>query len=230
MDINIKLPTRMVIIGATHTGKTKLITDMILRTDFGRLKQLEIYYYNPIELALNQPLLKMLEGKGIKIIYKTLDSKTPVPPNPENIIKRLIIFDDLDDVRGLPKWVVERFTAASHHLSESVICISHKLKIGAVCIRTSAEWIVLTYATDVDLSQTCKDIGVDYHEVKKILNDPKGLVEVSKNNFKSFNRVVINMGPNIDKDGKPLPKFYKLNSFAKHKTFTPIVINNNDKE
>ena len=70
MDIDIKLPTRMVIIGPTHTGKTKLITDMILRTDFGRLKQIEIYYYNPIELALNQPLLKLLEKKGIKIFYK----------------------------------------------------------------------------------------------------------------------------------------------------------------
>ena len=42
MDISIKLPTRIIVIGATHTGKTKLITDMILRTDFGRLKQLEI--------------------------------------------------------------------------------------------------------------------------------------------------------------------------------------------
>ena len=228
MDIDMKLPTRMVIIGATHTGKTKLITDMILRTDFGRLKQIEIYYYNPIELALNQPLLKMLEKKGIKIHYKILDSKTPIPPNPERFVKRLIIFDDLDDVRGLPKWVVERFTAASHHLSESVICISHKLKIGAVCIRTSAEWIILTYASDVDLSQTCKDIGVDYQTVKKILNDPKGLVEVSGNNYKSFNHVVINMGPNVDKHGVSLPQFYKLNSFSKHKTFTPIILSSDN--
>ena len=118
--------------------------------------------------------------------------------------------------------MVERFTAASHHLSESVICISHKLKIGAVSIRTSAEWIILTYATDVDLSQTCRDIGVDYQTVKSILNDPKGLVEVSGNNYKSFNHVVINMGPNVNKEGKPLPKFCKLNSFSKHKTFTRI--------
>ena len=225
MDIDIKLPTRMIIIGATHTGKTKLITDMILRTDFGRLKQLEIYYYNPIELALKQPLLKMLENKGIKNFYKVLDAKTPTPPVPEKFVKRLIIFDDLDDVRGLPKWVVERFTAASHHLSESVICISHKLKIGAVCIRTSAEWIILTYASDVDLSQTCRDIGVDYNIVKKILNDPNGLVEVSSNNYKSFNHLVINMGPNVDKNGEPLPKFYRVNSFSKQKTFTPIKIN-----
>ena len=222
MDINIKLPTRMIIIGATHTGKTKLITDMILRTDFGRLKQLEILYYNPIELALKQPLLKMLESKGVKVLYYILSSSTNRPPPSAKFIKRLIIFDDLDDVRGLPRWVCERFTAASHHLSESVICISHKLKIGAVCIRTSAEWIVLTYATDVDLAQTCKDIGVDYQTVRKILNDPKGLVEVSHNNFKSYNHVVINMGPNVDKDGNPLPKFYKLNSFSKEKTFTPI--------
>ena len=222
MDINIKLPTRMIIIGATHTGKTKLITDMILRTDFGRLKQLEILYYNPIELALKQPLLKMLESKGVKVLYHILSSSTKSPPPPAKFIKRLIIFDDLDDVRGLPRWVCERFTAASHHLSESVICISHKLKIGAVCIRTSAEWIILTYATDVDLAQTCKDIGVDYQTVRKILNDPKGLVEVSHNNFKSYNHVVINMGPNVDKDGNPLPKFYKLNYFSKEKTFTPI--------
>ena len=224
MDIDIKLPTRMIIIGATHTGKTKLITDMILRTDFGRLKQLEILYYNPIELALNQPLLKMLESKGIQVKYNILDSGTKAPSPPARFVKRLIIFDDLDDVRGLPKWVTERFTAASHHLSESVICISHKLKIGAVCIRTSAEWVVLTYASDVDLSQTCKDLGVDYHMVRKLLNDPNGLVEVSSNNFKSYNHVVINMGPNVDRDGKPLPKFYKLNSYAKQKTFTPIKI------
>ena len=227
MDINIKLPTRMVIIGATHTGKTKLITDMILRTDFGRLKQLEILYYNPIELALKQPLLKMLEGKGINVKYATLESTTKRPLPPQQFIKRLIIFDDLDDVKGLPRWVTERFTAASHHLSESVICISHKLKIGAVCIRTSAEWIILTYASDVDLAQTCKDIGVDYSTVRKILNDPKGLVEVSSNNFKSYNHVVINMGPNVDKEGKDLPKFYKLNSFSKQKTFTPIKKINN---
>ena len=222
MDISIKLPTRILIIGATHTGKTKLITDMILRTDFGRLKQLEIYYYNPIQLALHQPLLKMLEDKGVRVIYNILSSTTRSPPPPAKFIKRLIIFDDLDDVRGIPRWVCERFTAASHHLSESVICISHKLKIGAVCIRTSAEWIILTYATDVDLAQTCKDLGVDYKTVKKILTDPKGLVEVSPLNFKSYNHVVINMGPNVDRDGKNLPKFYKLNSFSKEKTFTPI--------
>ena len=225
MDIDIKLPTRMIIIGATHISKTKLITDMILRTDFGRLKQLEILYYNPIELALNQPLLKMLESKGIKVLsYNILDSGTKAPSKPDRFVKRLIIFDDLDDVRGLPKWVTERFTAASHHLSESVICISHKLKIGAVCIRTSAEWIILTYATDVDLAQTCKDIGVDYQTVRRLLNDPNGLVEVSSNNFKSYNHVVINMGPNVDWEGKALPKFYKLNSYAKQKTFTPIKI------
>ena len=221
MDISIKLPTRIIVIGATHTGKTKLITDMILRTDFGRLKQLEILYYNPIQLALEQPLLKMLEKKGINIKYIQLESNTPPPKLPNKFIKRLIIFDDLDDVRGLPRWVIERFTAASHHLSESVICISHKLKIGSVCIRASAEWIILTYATDVDLSQTCKEIGVDYKTVRKILNNPKGLVEVSPNNFKSYNHVVINMGPNVDKDGKQLSKYYKLNSFSKRDTFTP---------
>ena len=225
MDISIKLPTRMIVIGATHTGKTKLITDMILRTDFGRLKQLEILYYNPIELALKQPLLQMLETKGIQVKYNILDGATKAPKPPGQFIKRLIIFDDLDDVRGLPRWVTERFTAASHHLSESVICISHKLKIGAVCIRTSAEWIILTYVSDVDLAQTCKDIGVDFHTVRKLLNDPKGLVEVSSNNFKSYIHVVISMGPNVDKDGKPLPKFYKLNSFSKQKTFIPIQIN-----
>ena len=222
MDISIKLPTRIIVIGATHTGKTKLITDMILRTDFGRLKQLEILYYNPIQLALDQPLLKMLEKKGINIKYIQLESNTPAPKTPNKFVKRLIIFDDLDDVRGLPRWVIERFTAASHHLSESVICISHKLKIGSVCIRSSAEWIILTYATDVDLAQTCKEIGVDYKTVRKILNNPEGLVEVSPNNFKSYNHVIINMGPNVDKNGQQLSKFYKLNSFSKEKTFTPI--------
>ena len=222
MDISIKLPTRIIVIGATHTGKTKLITDMILRTDFGRLKQLEILYYNPIQLALDQPLLKMLESKGINIKYIQLESSTTAPTTPNKFVKRLIIFDDLDDVRGLPRWVIERFTAASHHLSESVICISHKLKIGSVCIRSSAEWIILTYATDVDLTQTCKEIGVDYKTVRKILNDPNGLVEVSPNNFKSYNHVVINIGPNVDKNGQQLPKYYKLNNFSKQKTFTPI--------
>ena len=224
MNISIKLPTRIIVIGATHTGKTKLITDMILRTDFGRLKQLEILYYNPIQLALKQPLLKLLENKGIDIKYIPLETNTPPPKKPSQFTKRLIIFDDLDDVRGLPRWVIERFTAASHHLSESVICISHKLKIGSVCIRSSAEWIILTYATDVDLSQTCKDIGCDFKTIRKILNEPKGLVEVSPNNFKSYNHVVINMGPNVDKDGQALPKYYKLNSFSKKKTFIPIKI------
>ena len=224
MDISIKLPTRMVIIGATNTGKTKSITDMILRTDFGRLKQLEILYYNPIQLALKQPLLKMLENKGIDVKYFILDSNTKSPKPPSQFVKRLIIFDDLDDVRGLPRWVTERFTAASHHLSESVICISHKLKKGAVCIRSSAEWIILTYATDVDLSQTCKDIGCDYKTIRRLLNDQKGLVEISSNNYKSYNHVVINMGPNVDKNGKDLPKYHKLNSFSKQKTFTPIKI------
>ena len=222
MDLTIKLPTRIIVIGATHTGKTKLITDMILRTDFGRLKQLEILYYNPILLALKQPLLKMLENKGIDIKYTQLEPNTLAPKKASQFTKRLIIFDDLDDVRGLPKWVIERFTAASHHLSESVICISHKLKIGSVCIRSSAEWIILTYATDVDLSQTCKEIGCDFKTIREILNNPKGLVEVSHNNFKSYNHVVINMGPNVDKDGKPLPKYYRINSFSKKETFTPI--------
>ena len=220
MDIQIEIPTRMCIIGASSTGKSELVKKMILRGVFGTKKELEIYIYATTQITLNQVCWKSLEKKykiSVKFVY--LDKNTKPPPDPICNVKRLIIFDDLDYVSHLPKWIIERFTIASHHLNESVICISHRLKIGVVEVRTSALWIVLTAAPNSMLRETCKNLGCDYTTILRFLSDKKGIVESSPGQFKSYNSIFINQSFTLDEDKT---KYYQLNDLTSLKTLSPL--------
>lgn len=221
MDIYLELPTRICIIGASTTGKTELIKKMILRTDFGCKKDLEVLLYSPSNITMNQKCWKLLEIKKIKFSKHHLVKTTKPPPDPVKGVRRVIIFDDLDDAIVLPKWIVERFTIASHHLNESVVCISHRLKIGVVEIRSSANWIILTASPDSTLRETCKYLGADFEKVSKWLSNPDNLVESSPGQFKSFNHVAIRQSFCVDGEGNPSPKYYSINNLTKIRCMTP---------
>lgn len=221
-EIPIELPTRICIIGASSTGKTELVKRMILRGDFGTKRELEILVYSPSDITLIQKVWKSLEDRKIKLFKHHLDKNTQQPANPGRGIKRLIIFDDLDTAKVIPQWVVERFTIASHHLNEAVICISHKVRIGVVEIRSSARWIILTAAPEKTLRDTCENIGCNYDDVTRILNNPENIVEVSKGQFSSFNHVAIRQSYCIDKFGNPAPKYYQVNNLTDVYTLRPI--------
>ncbi len=213
-ELFLELPTRICLIGASSTGKTELIKRMILRCDFGSKNELEVLLYSPSEITLNQKCWNLLKDKNIRFEARHLTKSTGCPDNPGEGIKRVIIFDDLDDAVVLPKWLVERFTIASHHLNESVVCISHKLKIGVVEIRSSANWIILTAAPEGSLRETCKCLGADYKFVNECLSDPTNLVESSPGQFKSYNHVVVRQSYCVDGNGNPSPKYYKINDLT----------------
>ena len=210
-ELFLELPTRICLIGASSTGKTELIKRMILRCDFGRKNELEVLLYSPSEITLNQKCWNLLKDKNIKLESHHLTKFTKPPVNPEIGVRRIIIFDDLDDAVVLPKWIVERFTIASHHLNESIICISHRLKIGVVEIRSSANWIILTAAPESSLRDTCKTLGADYEFVNNCLSNPTNLVESSPGQFRSYNHVVVRQSFCVDGEGKPSPKYYYIN-------------------
>ena len=224
MDIPIELPTRICIIGASSTGKTELIKRMILRGDFGKKKEVEIMVFSPSGITLEQKVWKSLEEKGIRIIKIPLDKSTPPPTNAADGIKRLMIFDDLDTAKVIPQWVVERFTIASHHLNESVVCISHKVRIGVVEIRSSARWIILTAAPEKILRDTCDNIGCLYSDINSILSDPANIHEISKGQYGSFNHVAIRQSYCVDKEGNPAPKYFQVNKLTDVYTLRPILL------
>lgn len=223
-EIPIELPTRICIIGASSTGKTELVKRMILRGDFGTKKELEVMVYSPSDITLIQRVWKSLEDRKIKVIKVKLDKTTGQPDNPTRGIKRLIIFDDLDTAKVIPQWVVERFTIASHHLNEAVICISHKVRIGVVEIRSSARWIILTSAPEKTLRDTCENIGCNYDDITTILSNPENIVEVSKGQYSSFNHVAIRQAYCVDQYGNPAPKYYQVNNLTDVYTLKPILL------
>jgi hypothetical protein len=221
-EIYLELPTRICLIGASSTGKTELIKKMIMRCDFGSKKELEILLYSPSEITLDQKCWNLIKNKNIKFIANHLTKSTNAPDKPEEGIKRIIIFDDLDDAVVLPKWIVERFTVASHHLNESIVCISHRLKIGVVEIRSSANWIILTAAPESSLRDTCKNLGADYDMINKYLSNCTNLVESSPGQWKSYNHVVIRQSFCVDGDGKPSPKYYEINRLTEPRCLKPL--------
>jgi hypothetical protein len=225
-DIPIEFPTRICIIGASSTGKTELIKRMILRGDFGTKRELEVMVLSPSPITLEQKVWKALESKGIRFTKIMLDKSTPPPPNPARGIKRLIIFDDLDTAKVIPQWVVERFTIASHHLNESVVCISHKVRIGVVEIRSSARWIILTAAPERILKDTCENMGCNYDDINKLLSDPKHIHEISEGQYGSFNHVAIRQAYCVDKDGNPAPKYFQVNNLTDTHTLRPLSLKN----
>lgn len=190
MAMMLERPTRICIVGSSSTGKTELVKKMILRCDFGNKKDLEVLLYAPSDITLNQKCWKTLEKKKINIKKSFLSKDTPRPKD-KTTKERLVIFDDVDDAISLPKWVRERFTIASHHLNESVICISHRLKIGVMEIRNCADWIVLTASPEPMIIETCKSLGIDSDKIIDLLLDEKGIVKISENNYRSYNHVCI---------------------------------------
>lgn len=159
---------------------------------------------------------------GVRMSKVLMNKTTAAPANAPKFIRRLMIFDDLDTAKVIPQWVVERFTIASHHLNETVVCISHKVRIGVVEIRSSARWIILTAAPEKTLRDTCDNLGCNYSEINAILSDPKNIHEISKGQYGSFNHVAIRQSFCVDKDGKPAPKYFQINMISEPCTLRPI--------
>ena len=216
-----ELPTRICIIGASTTGKTQLLSKLIYRGDFGQKEYLELLVYAPSDISIKQKIYTSLKRRGYDIKCVNLLRTTP-PPKPKTKKHRLLIFDDVDNAFIIPTWVTERFTIASHHLDESVVCISHRLKIGVVEIRSSAEWIILTAAPEAILKETCITLRVPYDFVRDQLCDPEQIIETSPGCFRTFNHVVIKQLFCVDGQGRPSPRFFKINSMVKSSSMRAI--------
>jgi hypothetical protein len=210
---NFELPTRICIIGASTTGKTQLMTKLLYRGDFGQKKDLEVLVYAPSDISIKQSIYSIIKKKGFDIKCVNLRKTTPPPP-PKKKLNRLIVFDDVDNAHVIPNWVTERFTIASHHLNESIVCISHRLRIGVVEIRSSAEWIILTPAPEAVLRETCKTLNIGYDFVRSALSDPENIIETSPSCFRSFNHIVIKQMFCVDGDGNESPRYFKISNMT----------------
>lgn len=147
-------PLRMLVIGASQTGKTFLIRKMILRGDFGSRDKLNIAIYSPVPSSLTQDAWRDIESRGWKItMHKNLNIGNDCG---------LLILDDVDNLAsaGVLKKVQTLFTVESHHSNLSVLMISHRLKTGSPAARESCPFVILTAAPEMSLKALCKELAV----------------------------------------------------------------------
>lgn len=172
-------PLRMLVIGATTTGKTYLLYMMILHGDFGSKAELTVIVYSPVPASLQQNVWKSLRSKGWNLTtLNDLPDNIPTPPGR----RVLLIIDDVDNLRlasagKRPKGVlpvsdrVDRlFCVESHQSNLSIIMVSHKLNIGAVGARDSAEYVVLTANRETSLLKICKSLDISPADTSAIAN------------------------------------------------------------
>lgn len=189
---DIKLPTRMLLVGGSGTGKTQLVRDMLLGDAFSvkrpGKKTLELVVASPLRASLDQPIWAELERKGWMIRRLHLKQGTAVPPASPGR-HRVYIIDDLDHVGGISvetpdglqkgkEWLQNVFGTESHHSSASVVLISHKLKFGVPAALNSSEWVCITGLPEHALRATCADLHTtdeEAAEIHQLLSDPNGL-------------------------------------------------------
>lgn len=214
----------MCIIGSSTTGKTQLLSKMIYRGDFGPKRSLDILVFAPSPISLKQSLYSAMKKRGYNVNTTLLAKTTPEPAPKAAKRCRVVVFDDVDNAFVLPTWVTERFTIASHHLNESIVCISHRLRIGVVEIRSSAEWIVLTAAPEAILKETCKCLHVPYEFVWRHLSDPDKIVETSPGCFRVFNHIMIKQMFCVDGQGQASPRFFKIANMSQPLPLDPLLL------
>lgn len=160
-------PLRMLIVGASHTGKTFLVRKMLMRGDLGLKKELEVCVYSPSAASRQQPIWKDLRRRGwrLQVFPTVLGAVT----SPRALPHRLLILDDVDGPttgKGALQAASEVFTTESHHSNSSCIMISHRLKTGSPALRDSVPYVVLTAAPRTRIRVILKDLDIEVDEEK----------------------------------------------------------------
>lgn len=192
-------PLRMLVIGASHTGKTFLIRKMIMRGDLGDKADTTYSIFSPVKASLYQPIWQDLKRRGYRVGRhdKFDDALTAFPKSG----RRVLIIDDVDNLtsRGhrLVDTVNTMFTVESHHSDVSVIMISHQFKTGAPAARDSAEFVILTANPLQPLQDLCKQLGIGGQTTERITNhllQP----EASDGWGRCFNHMIVARIPGVD--------------------------------
>jgi hypothetical protein len=149
-DLKIKLPSGMVISGATSSGKTSLLMRIIQFNQelFDPAPQQILYCYGQIGAHVY-----MLQAAGI-------ECWEGLPPNDklENSKKPLLlIFDDLMSV-VTEKYISDIFTKRSHHQNIGVIFITQNLFDRNIRVaRNNAQYMILTRS--LNSMQSIRNVG-----------------------------------------------------------------------
>ena len=213
--MKISNPSRILVIGSSHTGKTFLVAKMFMRLDFGNPRNIQINVVSPTQQSLNQPLWNGLENEGFMInksVYTNF-AKPNFRPDPDRQI--VWVIDDLDNIRSGPNnWISKLFTTESHHDNCTVIMISHKLNAGCPEARDSAEYVILTAASDVMLDRTMNGLGMRRDEKAVVINqlrNPAGFVADDTGCLRCFNHVLVMEKMLFDPlTLNRMPKFYEI--------------------
>ncbi len=201
-------PSRLIIVGGSHTGKTYLVRNMVLRQDYGPSKrELEIIVASPTQASLDQQIWKDLKARGFnltKILIPRTGFPAAITAKPAPNKKKLIILDDVDQVtemKGGRTFLLDLFGTESHHSNISVTFITHHLKFGSPAIINSTTAVIITGLIPSYLKDAAKTLGLTSEElvtVEDVLADPAGRDASKKDNERFvglFNHIVVWMQP-----------------------------------
>ena len=189
---------RFNVVGASDTGKSTFVRDMVFARKFPH-----IYIYSPSEVSLKQNTWNCFP-QAIKVHLKP---RTP-PLNFKS--KSVIIFDDVDAVMG-NLWIQKLYTIESHHSDLTIIKISHKIKCNDTELRTSTNYLVLFYMPSNDIDDVCKLYGLGSDERRKVdecLEQRSGLVRQPDGTCKGYNKCMIDMRNLAMDDGSKRDRIY----------------------
>lgn len=171
--MDIPWPSRLIVVGASGSGKMFLVRQMILRGDLGvKKKGSEIIIASPVMSSLSQDIWKDLAYRGYNIWGVHLKMGFPVFPKRAENIKRLLIVDDIDHVQELKGgrgWLLDLFGTESHHSDISVVLISHHLRIGCPAILSSATAVILCSMPAPHLRETMKIMCLEDSEKEDVI-------------------------------------------------------------
>lgn len=213
-------PCKIIIVGASHTGKTFLVRHMIVRGDFGNKRDMVIVVASPSQTSLDQRIWTDLAKRGFKIIKINCAKQRPVMEQTElmkTFKHKLWVVDDVDNIKvARDGWIRDLFTLESHHSGYNVVMISHKLNSGCPEARDSADYIILTRSPNIDRTiDGLYKSARDKDECEKIIKSNLGYGKpISCDSSGDYNRayehIVIMRLQLFDSKGMEWPHFYKI--------------------
>ena len=139
-DILFKHPFCMTVAGPSQSGKTRFVTNMILKSrDIIKPSPTKIVYCYSVWQQIYQ---KLLDSVDIIEFHEGLPSLNNIDSKDNN----LYIFDDLMDECGENKQILNLFTVGSHHKNCSVIFITQNIYLKGKYTRSmnlNSHYIVL---------------------------------------------------------------------------------------
>jgi len=210
MEKLLKDRCRIIVIGASESGKTFLIYTMIMKGMFGNKDKIIIMAKN--KQTFEQDLYKELKRKKGVIFKEDPKGKSMPTFLSEKDGKILLILDDYD---SFYPWTEDLFSVVSHHSDISVIVISHGYKTGNKKIRTSTEYIILTNSPDNDLFSFVDDIFHKHQDKAEITRIIKSTIESKtyerKDGLKKIvGNVLINRNKTLDSSGNDIGLLFTI--------------------